>query len=167
MDPREVLWQRRAVTRVRALIPLMLIAALASCQSQGGGSDLPGNDNDDRAFSAIGRDETVRFVGTEPFWSGEASGGALTYATPENPDGETIPADRFAGRGGLSISARLGQRNLDLMITEGRCSDGMSDRRFPFTATLRIGEEVRDGCAWTDRLPYVEGQDADAAAGAK
>ena len=43
---------------------------------------------------------------------------------------------------------------LDLTVTPGACSDGMSDRSYPLTATLRFGPEQREGCAWTDRQPF-------------
>jgi len=30
----------------------------------------------------------------------------------------------------------------------------MSDRTYPFTATLKIGDDTRNGCAWTEREPF-------------
>jgi uncharacterized membrane protein len=41
------------------------------------------------------------------------------------------------------------------MITPGVCSDGMSDRTYPFVATLRLGDETRNGCAWSENSPFV------------
>jgi uncharacterized membrane protein len=104
-------------------------------------------------FAGIGDTETIRFTGTEPFWSGEVANGRLTYATPENQAGETVPVRRFAGNNGLGFSGILGDRPLDMTITPGACSDGMSDRTYPYTATLQLGEEQRRGCAWTEREP--------------
>jgi uncharacterized membrane protein len=40
-------------------------------------------------------------------------------------------------------------------VTRGACSDGMSDREYPFTVTLQVGEEKRMGCAWTDKMPFT------------
>ena len=34
-----------------------------------------------------------------------------------------------------------------LTITPGKCSDGMSDRTYAFTAALTIGDHAMHGCA--------------------
>lgn len=115
----------------------------------------PGNSEDTAPYSGIARDETVHFTGTEPFWGGEASGGTLTYSTPENIDGTTIRVERFAGRGGLSLSGQLDGAPFDMAITPGACSDGMSDRTYPFTVTLQVRGEQRNGCAWTERQSFT------------
>ncbi len=81
----------------------------------------------------------MRFTGAEPFWGGEVAGGTLSYSTPETPDGETIAVERFAGRGGLSFNGTLGEQAFEMMVTPLECSDGMSDRTYPFTVTLQIG----------------------------
>lgn len=105
-------------------------------------------------FAAIGYDETIRLTGTEPFWGGSLRGGEMVYTTPDNPDGERIAVRRFAGNNGLGYSGTRAGLPLDLTITPGACSDGMSDRSYPLTATLKLGEEQREGCAWTDRINF-------------
>jgi uncharacterized membrane protein len=132
-----------------------LALALAACGGQEETSTLPGDIDDHQAFSAIGEGETVHFTGTEPFWGGEVAGSALTYTTPENIDGSRIEVSRFAGRGGLAFSGTLDGAAFDLLVSEGTCSDGMSDRSYPFTATLKLGEEQRLGCAWSDSHPFL------------
>src|SRR6478736_3942532 len=101
-----------------------------------------------------GADETVRFSGTEPFWGGQVSGGSLTYTTPDNPDGTKIAVERFAGRGGLSFTGSLDNAAFEMTVTPLACSDGMSDRTYPFTVTLKLGDELRNGCGWTERQPF-------------
>lgn len=135
---------------------ILVAASLAACQptASGGGANLPGDSSDTQAYDGISPGETVHFIGTEPFWGGEAAGDTLTYTTPENIDGTAIAVERFAGRNGLSFSGTLEDASFDMMITPGECSDAMSDRTYPFTVTLRIGEEVRNGCAWTDTQPF-------------
>ena len=105
-------------------------------------------------FSAIDAADTVSFTGTEPFWGGEVADGTMLYRTPENVDGTRLAVARFAGNSGVSFSGELQETSVDLMVTRGECSDGMSDRIYPFTATLKLGAEVRMGCAWTDRRPF-------------
>lgn len=142
------------------LLPLAVVLALplASCGS--GNSNLPGDAGDHQPFHEIGEDEAVHFTGTEPFWGGEAEGSTLTYTTPDNPGGTQIAVTRFAGRGGLTFSGTLEGAPFDLLVTEGACSDGMSGRTYPFTATLSLGGELRRGCAWTDSRPF-EGEEAE------
>jgi len=119
------------------------------------GSAVPGDTSDMRAFDGIRADEGVRFTGTEPFWGGRVSGTELTYSTPENPDGSPIAVTRFAGRGGVSWSGTWQGQPFRLAVTEGQCSDGMSDRTYPFTATLAVAGEQRQGCAWTERRSFT------------
>lgn len=140
-----------------ALFAPILALMTAACHG-GHGADLPGDGDDHAPFHAIAADEAVKFTGTEPFWSGEVAGERLTYLTPEDPKGAAVPVARFAGRGGLSFSGTMGGRELVLAVTPGTCSDGMSDRTYPFTVTLRLGEELRQGCGWTARQPWKGGE---------
>ncbi len=138
---------RRALSL--AALPLLLVG----CQ---GGSDP---ERSVESYDGIAADETIRFTGTEPFWGGESAGNSLTYSTPENIEGSTIAVERFAGNSGLSLAGELDGASFDLVVTPGECSDGMSDRSYPFVATLKLGEETRFGCAWTERQPF-EGSEA-------
>jgi uncharacterized membrane protein len=151
--------------------PLVLLAlplALGACGSEPAGEDgaqtdrtaatqapgdAPGN-ADTAPYSGIAPGETIHFTGTEPFWSGDVSGQTLTYSTPENIDGSTIQVERFAGRNGLSLSGQLEGAPFDMAVTPGECSDRMSDRTYPFTVTLEVGNEQRRGCAWSDSRPF-------------
>ncbi|MEL1251236.1 COG3650 family protein [Aurantiacibacter gilvus] len=135
---------------ILAAIPALL--TLSACQQGEDAGNVPGDASDTHAFDGIGEHDVVRFTGTEPFWGGQVAGTSLTYSTPENIDGETITVTRFAGRGGLSFSGNLDGRPLDLAITPGDCSDGMSDRSYPFVATLQLGSEQRNGCAWREGI---------------
>lgn len=133
--------------------PLLIAAPLllAACQGENA-VGAPGTAPE--GFTAIGEQERVRFTGTEPFWGGSVTGTQLTYETPENLDGTTITVKRFTGQGGLGYSGRLEGKPFDMTITPGTCSDGMSDRTYPFAVTLQIGEETRQGCAWTEDEPF-------------
>lgn len=139
-------------------LPIVLIVPLliAACQTENG-SGAPGTSAE--GFTKIGEDETVEFTGTEPFWGGSVTGMKLTYTTPENIDGTTIAVKRFTGQGGLGYSGRLDGMAFDMTITPGACSDGMSDRTYPYTVTLRIADDTRRGCAWTQADPF-EGPEA-------
>ncbi|MCB2065940.1 MAG: hypothetical protein KDE15_04775 [Erythrobacter sp.] len=131
--------------RLRAMV-MLLAGACHSGQTAG----VPGDAGDTTPFHEIAADEVIRFAGTEPFWGGQVAGTSLTYTAPDNLDGSVITVERFAGRGGLSFSGRLDGRTFDLAITPGDCTDGMSDRTYPLVATLQLGSEQRNGCAWRD-----------------
>ncbi|MXP45618.1 COG3650 family protein [Allopontixanthobacter sediminis] len=129
------------------LVACMTLVVLAACQNGPEQAAAP-------KFDGIAKDEVIRFTGTEPFWGGQVEGTMLTYSTPENIDGETIAIKRFAGNHGLGLSGKLGEAAFDMTVTPGECSDGMSDRVYPFTVTLSIDGEMREGCGWTDREPF-------------
>ncbi|WP_237392514.1 COG3650 family protein [Aurantiacibacter rhizosphaerae] len=122
---------------------------LASC-GQGGVGNVPGDTSDESAYSGIAEGEVINLTGTEPFWNARIEGKTMLYRTPENMDGLRVPVARFAGRGGLAFNGMLDGRDLDLAITPAQCSDGMSDRSYPYVATLQIGRDLREGCAWLE-----------------
>lgn len=127
--------------------------ATPTATPQAGNAVIPNPDSTE-AYAGVGAGETLHFTGTEPFWGGTATGTSLTYTTPEDPDGTAITVERFAGRGGLSLSGRLGAGDFVMTVTPGQCSDGMSDRSYPFTVTLKLGDDLRKGCGWTERQPF-------------
>ncbi len=118
----------------------------------------PGDDGIDpqgEIFSAIAPDEVITLTGTEPFWGITVKDGQATYTNPENPAGQAFPVTRFAGNNGLGFSGAWDDTPVTITITPGQCSDGMSDRSFPYVATIALGEETLRGCGYTDRQPFT------------
>lgn len=142
---------RRAYVE-HVLVSCLAALILAGCQSNS--ESVPGDADDSRPWSAIAPDETVQASGTEPFWSVRVERGQMIYTAPDLPEGQEIAVTRFAGRGGLSFSGERDGNVWTLAITQGVCSDGMSDRSYPFTATLADGVTTRQGCAWSAAKPY-------------
>lgn len=140
--------ERRRLARALALAPLL---AAASCGSETG-NPKPG---DVPVFDGIGESEVITALGNEPFWSARIEGAQLTYSTPDNIEGTAIAVTRFAGNGGLGISGTIDGAALQLALTPGACSDGMSDRTYPYGATLAIGDTTLSGCAYTDAQPFA------------
>ncbi|HWK42534.1 MAG TPA: hypothetical protein VNR60_11450 [Croceibacterium sp.] len=134
---------------------------LTGCHSDSGdgtsSANIPAGDS--HPYAEIAEAETLRFIGTEPFWGGQVANGSLLYTTPEDESGQTIKVERFAGRGGLSFNGELNGASLVMTATPSQCSDGMSDRTYPFAVVLKIGGETRNGCAWSDIHPF-EGPEA-------
>ncbi|MCH2486757.1 MAG: hypothetical protein MK010_03305 [Erythrobacter sp.] len=137
-------------------------AALAALALVGcGGSASSGPDaRETTAYTGIASGEAITLSGTEPFWNAQIESGTMRYSTMEDQEGTTFPVERFAGNNGLAFSGRTPGENasgisVDVAVTPGECSDGMSDRSYPFVATLVVGSETRRGCAYTDRQPFV------------
>lgn len=146
------------IRRLFALPVLLLAAACGPTPSGSPDAASPAGDgqgNESTAFTRIAPGETVRFTGTEPFWGGRVAFTTLSYSTPENPDGETIAVERFAGLGGVSWTGEYAGAPFTLAVTPGACNDGMSDRTYPYVATLDVRGEQRSGCAWTERDTFT------------
>jgi uncharacterized membrane protein len=135
---------------------VMALAALGACSSENG------IERNTQAYDGIAADETINLVGTEPFWAMEIAPGDGGYralhSTPDTPDGQSFAVDRFAGNNGLGFSGELEGRAVQIAITPSECSDGMSDRAYPFSATLSVGDTTLLGCAYTDAQKFEGGE---------
>ena len=127
-------------------LPLALLAGCSTGQDDAGSAEK---------FTGIDDGEIVTLSGTEPFWNVEIGGDIALFKSPENPDGTSFAVDRFAGLNGLSFSGQLDGASFDAMVTPGDCSDGMSDRTYPYTVTVTWGQEQLNGCGHTDRQPFT------------
>ncbi len=134
---------------MRNALLLTVCAALSACTPSDGIS------NDTEPFAGIAADEKVSLLGTEPFWGIEIDGDNASYSSPEELDGIAFPVTRFAGNNGLGYSGELDGRPVQIAITPGECSDGMSDRSYPFTATVTWGEATLYGCGFTNSQSFT------------
>lgn len=137
---------------LRLIAPLVLL--LAAC------SQTPGEiSQDTQAFDGIAAEASISVLGTEPFWAleiePEGESHVATYSSPENIDGTHFAVDRFAGNNGVSFSGLVGGEAMSAAITPGDCSDGMSDRSYPYTATVSLGDATLFGCAYTSDEPFT------------
>jgi uncharacterized membrane protein len=94
------------------------------------------------------RNPPLRAIGTEPFWGARIEGRCVTYSHPEDQAGTRIWTRYGKGPDGETWSGALAGRPFTLRIRPAPgCSDGMSDRRYPFAAALEVQGEKRTGCA--------------------
>jgi uncharacterized membrane protein len=84
--------------------------------------------------------------GTEPYWGGTVTGTRVRYMTPENQFGSVVETTRTLGANEVYRGSLAG-RPFVLTLSRTACSDGMSDRRYQFTALLEVRGETRRGCA--------------------
>lgn len=130
------------------LAVLLTVAACTPAQTDG-------IDPNGETFDAVSEDEVITLIGTEPFWGLKIENGAGLWTTPENQPGATIALTRFAGNNGLGFSGTLDGEPFTATLTPGDCSDGMSDRNFPFVATIALGGETLKGCGYTESQPFT------------
>lgn len=100
---------------------------------------------DPAAFSFLPTE--FRAMGTEPFWSISVTKTQLTLSTPDNQEGVTVPVVRQDGAENALFTATIAGQELQLLVTPGACSDGMSDKTYPWTVERTLGEDSVDGCA--------------------
>lgn len=135
----------------RAALCLLPYAALAACAP----AAEDGIDPEGKTFDAIAPGDAVTLTGTEPFWNLVVQGEEGVWTTPDNQPGTRFAVTRFAGNNGLGLSGTLDGKALTATLTPGTCSDGMSDRRFPYVATIALGGETLQGCGYTTAQPFT------------
>jgi uncharacterized membrane protein len=106
-------------------------------------------------FDAVGPEEAVTLTGTEPFWTLAIAAGEGVWTTPDNQPGSRFAVKRFAGNNGLGYSGTIGGAQFTATVTTGTCSDGMSNRSFPYVATIALGGEILRGCGYTSGQPFT------------
>ena len=99
-------------------------------------------------LAGVDLSKPVRALGTEPFWSVELTGTEMVYTTPE-PLEQRAPQPRAVVQGTTAVfeAKTAAGTALSVTLVATECSDGMSDRTYPLTAMVKIGETSLNGCA--------------------
>ena len=130
---------------------------LAAC-----GSDPGEISRDSQPFDAIAPQATISLLGNEPFWGVEIApendGYRAVYSTPDNNPGTGFAVTRFAGNNGVGFTGEFDGEAVQIAVTPGACSDTMSDRIYPYTATVAVGEVTLLGCGYTSDEPFTQTQ---------
>lgn len=145
------------------LSPVLVPLLLAACSAQSDPQPAPSASakaaarptaaaaQPDQSQSQLGEGDGIpvrfRAIGTEPFWSVQMEDGLMTYATPEMPEGETVPVTMEQVGVMQVYSATIDGMPMELEVTRKVCSDGMSDTVYPMSVTRRFGADVHQGCA--------------------
>ena len=93
-----------------------------------------------------------RAFGTEPFWGVNVEGTRLTYTTPENLAGVVMEGTRKTLADGVEISGQHDGKPFVLTVSNGTCSDGMSDNTYSMVSTFRYGDIDYKGCGEAAKL---------------
>ena len=87
-------------------------------------------------------------LGTEPFWDVEFTGSEVRFRgmdTSEPPAPQ--PAPELSGATAVYRTRLPDGRPLITTLSVEDCSDGMSDRIYPLTAVVMLGDGRLEGCA--------------------
>ena len=136
--------------RALAVLTPLVVLILAAC-SEG---DTPAQSppatpaGPEAVLGGVNLEEPLRALGTEPFWAVTIDETGLVYSGVDRPEqiapnaGPQMAGTTAMWRGQTDLGQTLG-----VTLIETPCSDGMSDRTYPLTARVQIGEEVLNGCA--------------------
>lgn len=99
-------------------------------------------------LAGVDLSQPVRALGTEPFWSLELNGTDMIYTSPE-PGELRAPQPAALVQGTVSVfeAATSDGSPMKVTLSATECSDGMSDRTYPLTAIVELGERTLTGCA--------------------
>lgn len=134
----------------KTFLSLLAVAglSLAACYDRNDSAPQPAPVPETAAeLGGVDLSRPVRVLGTEPFWSIEITPDALVYTRVDQPEqrapnrGVTVQGTVATFTTTTSLNQPL---NVSLIATE--CSDGMSDRTYPLTARVEIGDQTLNGC---------------------
>lgn len=99
-------------------------------------------------MAGVRLDQPLSVMGTEPFWTIRITDGEMAMSRPEGGR----PVARHQGvtlSGGKAVMAGRDNQGqpVEVTLTPVDCSDGMSDRTYPLTASVRWGGLQLSGCA--------------------
>ena len=94
--------------------------------------------------------QPLRVGGNEPFWAVELTGSEMVYFGVDRPE-QRAPQTPPVIQGTMAVWEAVTTTGtpLSVTLTATECSDGMSDRTYPLTALVKVGEETLTGCAAT------------------
>ncbi len=131
------------------MAPMMAgLMALAAC---GQNSSAPAASPEAPAASEVAGvklDQSLMALGNEPFWSVDIEPAGLTY---KPMDGETFTVSHtgpeVTGNVAVWSGTTADGKKLAVTVTGTDCSDTMSDRTYPLTARVEVGDKIHVGCA--------------------
>lgn len=92
----------------------------------------------------------LRATGNEPGWTAEVGGGAQPKISLQLDYGERkleVPAATYNEESNLYAGDASDGTQVSLSYKREQCSDGMSDRDYPASVSLQVGDQQYQGCA--------------------
>ena len=118
------------------------------------GAESPPESAGSNSMTAVVTAEPLRALGTEPFWALDVDSAGLRFITPDDTIGIRFPPIAPTSVGDTLIWAGQTERaSIEARIWREKCSDGMSDREYLYTARVTVAGTTHRGCA--DRLRVI------------
>ena len=137
------------------LIPVSCALALYGCNKRAERDVAAGAPGQGSSATSSRASDTLTFhvIGTEHFWGLDLGPSGIRFTTPEDTFGIRFPPVAADASGDtLHWMASVERATLDARVWPGTCSDGMSDRAWPYHATVHVDTIAYHGCAET-RIP--------------
>ncbi|MDP2765191.1 MAG: hypothetical protein Q8O54_10185 [Brevundimonas sp.] len=132
------------------LLAAFAILALAACSPADDASPPPAQAEPAPMLGGIDLGQPLRALGTEPFWGVDFTGTEMVYAGADRPEQRAPqPEPVVQGTTATWEAETSAGTPISVMLAATECSDGMSDRTYPLSAIVRIGDETLTGCAAT------------------
>lgn len=134
---------------MRLIAALIAASLLAACNPEGPkGPDRPEPPVPPPVLAGVDLGQPVRLLGTEPFWGVDITPAEIKYSGVDRPE-QTAPnpGPTITGTVAAYETQTVQGNRLEITLIATECSDGMSDRTYPLTARVVIGQETLQGCA--------------------
>lgn len=133
---------------MRPVFAALAVLALAACSPAEEPALPPEAPQPAPVLGGVDLAQPVRALGTEPFWSVELTGTEMVYTTPEPPEQRAPqPNPLVQGTTATWEAETADGTALSVTLIATECSDGMSDRTYPLTAMVKLGDLELTGCA--------------------
>lgn len=145
---------------LRSVLAAVAVLAVAAC-SEGTTESAPPPADAPEAAVLAGTDlsQPLRALGTEPFWGLDVTPQGLNWSgVDETPLTAANPGPGMMGAVAVWRTRTGDGQTLVLTLMATECSDGMSDRIYPLTAKVELGDRTFQGCAAS--RAFIESQPA-------
>lgn len=132
---------------IAALLASALL--LAACEQSHDGQEGAGPPADAPAPApapAATYPADLNLNGTEPFWAVKIRGTAIALTRPDAAQRDFANAAKAEANGSATWTANDTAGSIVVTLTAGSCSDGMSDKTYPYSAVVTLGAETLKGC---------------------
>ena len=133
---------------MRLVLAALAALVLAACSPAEEPAPPPEAPEPAPVLGGVDLGQPVRALGTEPFWSVELTGTEMVYTAPEPPEQRAPQPNPVVQGTTATYEAETADGTaLSVTLIATECSDGMSDRTYPLTAMVKLGERQLTGCA--------------------
>ncbi|MDP2117818.1 MAG: hypothetical protein Q8J71_10530 [Brevundimonas sp.] len=133
---------------MRPALAALAILTLAACSPADDPSSPSAATEPAPVLGGVDLGQPVRALGTEPFWSVELTGSEMIHTGVDHPE-QRAPQPEPVVQGTTATWEAATADGVALRVTliSTECSDGMSDRTYPLTAMVKLGDLDLTGCA--------------------